>query len=42
MDVSIELSFMEEDDIIIAADSSGIKVANRGEWVRKKWYVRRL
>lgn len=42
MDVSsIEPSLMEEDDIVIAADSSGIKVANRGEWIRKKWHVRR-
>lgn len=41
MDVSIGPSIKEEDDIVIAADSSGIKVANRGEWIRKKWNVRR-
>jgi len=41
MDVAIDPSLMEEDDIVIAADSSGIKVANRGEWIRKKWNVRR-
>lgn len=29
------------DDIIIAIDSTGIKVANRGEWIRHKWHVRR-
>ena len=29
------------DDIIIAVDSTGIKVANRGEWMRHKWHVRR-
>jgi len=28
-------------DIIIAVDSTGIKVANRGEWMRHKWPVRR-
>ena len=29
------------DDIIIAVDSTGIKVANRGEWMRDKWKKRR-
>jgi len=29
------------DDIVIALDSTGIKVANRGEWMRHKWHVRR-
>jgi hypothetical protein len=28
-------------DIIIALDSTGIKVANRGEWIRHKWHVRK-
>src|SRR5215475_2412036 len=27
-------------DIVIALDSTGIKVANRGEWMRHKWHVR--
>ena len=40
MDIKIDPSIMKEDVIVIAADSSGIKVANRGEWLRKKWYVR--
>jgi transposase len=31
----------DDDDIIIALDSTGIKVANRGEWMRHKWHVRR-
>jgi hypothetical protein len=26
---------------VIALDSTGIKVANRGEWIRHKWNVRR-
>ena len=28
-------------DLVIAVDSTGIKVANRGEWMRHKWHVRR-
>ncbi|MBU2565920.1 MAG: IS5 family transposase [Candidatus Thermoplasmatota archaeon] len=27
----------DEEDIIVAVDSSGIKVTNRGDWLRKKW-----
>lgn len=30
-----------QDNIVIATDSTGIKVANRGEWMRHKWKVRR-
>ena len=29
------------DDVIIALDASGIKVTNRGEWMRHKWKVRK-
>lgn len=29
------------DDLVIAVDASGIKVTNRGEWIRHKWKVRR-
>jgi len=29
------------DDVVIALDASGIKVANRGEWIRRKWKVKR-
>jgi IS5 family transposase len=28
-------------DIVIALDRTGIKVANRGEWMRHKWHVRK-
>jgi hypothetical protein len=28
-------------DFVIAVDSSGVKVANRGEWIRHKWKIRR-
>jgi len=30
-----------DEDVTIAVDSSGIKVSNRGEWIRRKWKVRR-
>jgi hypothetical protein len=29
------------DDIVLAVDGSGIKVANRGDWIRHKWKVKR-
>ena len=28
-------------DIVIGLDSTGIKVANRGEWMRHNWHVRK-
>ncbi|MCD6148512.1 IS5 family transposase [bacterium] len=28
-------------DIVVAVDSSGIKVTNRGEWIRNKWKIRK-
>ena len=28
-------------DIVIALDSTGIKVTNRGEWMHHKWHVRK-
>ncbi len=32
----------EDDDcIIIAADSTGIKVTNRGQWVTDKWNIKK-
>lgn len=31
----------EGEDVVISLDSSGIKVSNRGEWMRKKWKVHR-
>lgn len=41
IDVKIDDTIDPDDIIVIAADSSGIKVANRGEWIRKRWNVRR-
>ena len=29
------------EDVIVAVDSTGIKVTNRGEWMREQWKVRR-
>ena len=40
MNIKINPTIMEEAVIVIAAGSSSIKVENRGEWIRKKWYVR--
>ena len=30
-----------DEDVVIALDASGIKVSNRGGWMRRKWRVRR-
>jgi IS5 family transposase len=41
----LELKLSDEEsygnDIVIAVDASGIKVANRGDWIRRRWKVRR-
>ena len=29
----------DDDDLIIAIDSTGIKVTNRGQWMNEKWKV---
>jgi len=29
------------EDVVVSLDSSGVKVSNRGEWMRVKWKVRR-
>ena len=31
----------EGEDVVISLDSSGVKVSNRGDWIRRKWKVRR-
>ena len=31
----------EDDYLIIAIDSTGIKVTNRGQWIRDKWGIRK-
>ena len=39
--LDIEINEHVGNDIVIALDSTSIKVANRGEWIRHKWNVRR-
>jgi IS5 family transposase len=29
------------DDVVLAVDASGIKISNRGEWIRHIWKIRR-
>ena len=33
---------LEREDIVIAVDSTGIKVTNRGEWILDKWKKKRI
>ena len=39
--VDIDPSVDRTKDVTIAVDSTGIKVSNRGEWIRQKWAVKR-
>ena len=39
--LDIKINEKVGNDIVIALDSTGIKVANRGEWMRHKWHVRK-
>jgi hypothetical protein len=32
---------LNSEPVVVAVDSTGIKVTNRGEWMREKWKVRR-
>lgn len=41
MKVDVASSVELDKDVTIAVDASGIKVSNRGEWIRKKWKVKR-
>ena len=48
MDIKISLDggadksdLHNDDNFVIAIDSTGIKVTNRGEWIRHKWKVKR-
>ena len=40
-DDDVNKSNLFDDYFIIAIDSTGIKVSNRGEWIRHKWNVKR-
>lgn len=33
---------LEKDDIVIAVDSTDIKVTNRGEWILENWKNKRI
>ena len=37
----IDKSRLHDDYFVIAIDSTGIKVSNRGEWIRNRWNVKR-
>jgi hypothetical protein len=41
MKIDIASNVELDKDVTIAVDSSGIKVSNRGEWIHKKWKVKR-
>jgi IS5 family transposase len=39
--LDIQINEKVGNDIVIAIDSTGIKVSNRGEWIRHKWHIRK-
>jgi len=43
LDIKIDAnnSNLHDDNCVIAIDSTGVKVTNRGEWIRHKWKVKR-
>ena len=41
MKVDMASNVLLDKDVTIAVDSTGIKVSNRGEWIHKKWKVKR-
>jgi len=42
MDLTLHETLSENrDDVIVALDATGVKVTNRGEWMREKWKVHR-
>ncbi|MGZ5491176.1 MAG: IS5 family transposase [Nitrososphaeraceae archaeon] len=40
LEIHVNNSIGGRDDVIIAIDSTGIKVTNRGEWMRHKWHCK--
>jgi hypothetical protein len=34
-------SSVHDDNFVITIDSTGVKVTNRGEWIRHKWHIKR-
>ena len=42
LDLSLKVNSESlSEDVVVAVDSTGIKVTNRGEWMREKWKIRR-
>jgi Transposase DDE domain len=41
IDGADKFNLHNDDNFVIAIDSTGIKVTNRGEWIRHKWKVKR-
>lgn len=41
MNVELDPRVDPDEDLVIALDSTGVKVCNRGDWMRCKWKVRR-
>ena len=41
MKIDLASTVQLDKDVTIAVDSSGIKVSNRGEWIHKKWKLKR-
>jgi hypothetical protein len=39
--LEIDIKPLVRDDMVIAVDSTGVKVTNRGEWLREKWKIHR-
>jgi hypothetical protein len=39
--LEIDINEKVGNDIVIAVDSTGIKLANRGEWMHHKWHIRK-
>jgi len=40
LDIHVNNNKLGDNDVIIAIDSTGIKVTNRGEWMRHKWHCK--
>jgi hypothetical protein len=41
LDISTKISDDGDGNIIIAIDSTGIKVTNRGQWMQEKWHIKK-
>ena len=40
-ELDIQISENVGNDIVIAIDSTGIKVSKRGDWIHHKWHIRK-